>query len=90
MDDGLDIPEFLRLSKETRAEAWIRKPPKAMPGFGRTFSETERAYRASIEHDKARARVIAEQRWAELRERQQEEKAARERVALAVKRRNKR
>ena len=90
MNDDLDIPEFLRLTKQQRAEAWIRQPPRPMPSFGRELSETERAYRASIEHDKARARVIAEQRWAELRERQQEEKAARDRVALAVKRRNKR
>ena len=87
MTDDLAIPEFLRLSKEARAEAWIRKPPRPMPSFGREMTETERAYRASIEHDKARQRAINEQRWAELRERQQEEKAARAQVALAVKRR---
>src|SRR5262249_53874917 len=52
-DDGLDIPEFLKISAERRKQAWLefdaRHPSKPIPTFGREMREVEHAYRASIE-----------------------------------------
>jgi hypothetical protein len=55
-DDGLDIPEFLKISAERRKQAWLkfdaRHSSKPAPAFGRDLTETERAYRASIAREK--------------------------------------
>jgi hypothetical protein len=85
--DALAIPRFLRISQADRAKAWEKSPPKPIPNFGREITETERLYRASIEHDRARKRVIDEQRWAELKTKREAEKAERDLMVLMVKRR---
>ena len=46
-DDGLDIPEFLKISAERRKQAWrefdARRAPTPVPTPGREMTETERA-----------------------------------------------
>ena len=38
IEAGEDIPAFLRLTKEERAEGWKnRPPPKSTPNFGRVL-----------------------------------------------------
>jgi hypothetical protein len=47
---------------------WKRQPPKPLPSFGRELSETARAYRASIEREKAAKtaeRIAKLKAWAE-------------------------
>jgi hypothetical protein len=56
-DDGLDIPEFLRISTERRRQAWERWSREHPTGSAMTFkrreTEVERAYRISKDRDKA-------------------------------------
>jgi hypothetical protein len=88
--DALAIPRFLRISQADRAKAWEKSPPKPIPNFGREVTETERLYRASIEHDRALRRAINEQRWAELKIKREVEKAERALIVVAIKRRGRR
>jgi hypothetical protein len=87
-DDGLDIPEFLKISAERRKQAWLefdaRPPLKPIPTFGREMSETERLYRASIEQEKAAKRATDEVRFQAMRAKAAAEKAERMAVKRAV------
>jgi hypothetical protein len=55
-DDGLDVPDFLKLTAADRRRAWERNPSRSMPAFGREMTETELAYRASIAREGGEAR----------------------------------
>jgi len=80
MSDDLDIPAFLRIPQEVRAAAWKRNPPKAAQSFsGRELTETERAYRASKEYDKALRRERDRPRFEAMRA-----KAAADKAELAA------
>jgi len=87
-DDGLNVPEFLKISAGRRKQAWLefdaRHPSKPVPTFGREMSETERPYRASIEREKAARRAVDEVRFQVMRAKAATEKAEREAVRQAV------
>ena len=76
-DDGLDVPDFLKLTAADRRRAWARFQPRALPAFVREMSETERLYRASIERDKAAKRAADEIRFQTMRAKATAEKAER-------------
>jgi len=86
-DDGLSIPNFFKLTAADRRPAWERNPSRPLPAFGREMTATERAYRASIELDKAVKRARDEVRFRQLRAKAAAEKAERAAVQLAVKQR---
>src|SRR5262245_17736439 len=90
-DDGLDSPEFLKISAGQRRQAWIefdqRRSSTPTPTPGHNLTETERAYRASIEHDRAVKRAADEVRFRAMRARTAAAKAERAAVRLAVKQR---
>jgi len=86
-DDGLSIPNFFKLTAADRRLAWERNPSRPLPAFGREMTATERAYRASIELDKAVKRARDEVRFRQLRAKAAAEKAERAAVQLAVKQR---
>jgi hypothetical protein len=81
-DDGLNIPEFLKISAERRKQAWLefdaRHSSKPTPAFSREMTETERLYRASIEREKAAKRAADEIRFQAMRAKAAAEKAERE------------
>jgi hypothetical protein len=81
---GLSIPEFLKIPAEDRRRAWERHPPRPMPAFGRDVTETERAYRASIERERAARRAVDEVRFQAMRAKAAAEKAEREAIKQAV------
>ena len=83
-DDGLDIPDFLKITAADRRLAWERNPSRPMPAFGREMSATERAYRASIEREKAAKRAADEVRFKAMRAKAATEKAERDSVKRAV------
>ena len=83
-DDGLDVPDFLKLTAADRRRAWARFQPRALPAFVREMSETERLYRASIERDKAAKRAADEIRFQTMRAKATAEKAERRTVEQAV------
>lgn len=87
-DDGLDIPEFLKICAERRKQAWrefdARRPSKPTPTIGRELSETERAYWASIEREKAARRAADEVRFKVMRAKAAAEKVERRAVEQAV------
>jgi hypothetical protein len=87
-DDGLNIPEFLKISAERRKQAWLefdaRHSSKPTPAFSREMTETERLYRASIEREKAAKRAADEIRFQAMRAKAAAEKAEREAVRQAV------
>lgn len=83
-DDGLDVPDFLKLTAADRRRAWDRHPPKPMPAFGREMTSTEVAYCASIERDKAARRALDEIRFQTLRAKASAEKAERQAVEQAI------
>jgi hypothetical protein len=86
IDDG--IPAFLKLSPEQRAAAWLRNPPREAPALGRETTETERAYRASLEAERAARRARDAIRFKALRARAAAEKAERQAIKQSVKQRN--
>jgi hypothetical protein len=90
-DDSLDIPAFLKISAQRRKQAWrefdARRSSTPAPAPGREMRETERAYRASIERDRAAKRAADEIRFRQLRAKTAADKAARAAVQLAVKQR---
>jgi len=90
-DDSLDIPESLKISAERRKQAWLEFdahcPSKPAPAFGREMTETELAYRRSIEHDRALKRAADEVRFRAMRTKAAAEKAEREAVRHAVEQR---
>jgi len=81
---GLDIPQFLKIPAQDRRRAWDRRPPKPIPAFDRETREVERAYRASIQRDKAAKRAVDEVRFHAMRAKAAAEKAEREAVRQAV------
>jgi len=87
-DDSLDIPEFLKISAERRQQAWLEFdahcPSKPIPTFGREMSATERAYRLSIERERAAKRVADEVRFRAMRAKAAAERAERRAVEQAV------
>ena len=87
-DDGLDIPEFLKISAERRKQAWLesdaRRPSKPIPPFDREMREVERAYRASIERDKAAKRAADKVRFGAMRAKAAADKTERMAVKRAV------
>jgi hypothetical protein len=93
-DDGLDIPEFLKISAERRQQAWIEfdarrsSTPTPTPTPGREMTKTERLYRASIERDKAAKRAADEVRFQAMRAKAAAEKAERLAVRHAVEQQN--
>ena len=82
--DGLDLPDFLKIPAADRRRAWDRHPPKPMPAFGRELSSTERAYRASIERDRAAKRAADEVRFQAMRAKAAAEKAEHQAIEQAV------
>src|SRR5262249_22099629 len=82
-DPGLDIPDFLQIPAADRQRAWERHPSKPTPALGRVMTETERAYRASIERDKAAKRAADEIRFEAMRAKAAAAKAERAAVQLA-------
>ena len=86
-DDGLDVPDLLKLTAADRRLAWERNPSRPMPAFGRAMTETELAYRASIERDKAAKRAADEIRFQAMRAKAAAEKAERQTVKQAVEQR---
>jgi|SRR5213595_3943805 hypothetical protein len=82
--DDLDIPAFLKLTAEQRRAAWARQPAKPIPAFSREITDTERAYRASIEAQKAERRAADELRFRAMRAKAAAEKAERHAVKQAV------
>jgi hypothetical protein len=86
-DDGLDIPGFLKITAVDRRHAWNRHPPTPVPAFGREMTETEVAYRASIARERAAKRAADEVRFQAMRARAASEKAERQAVQQAVKKR---
>jgi hypothetical protein len=46
MFDDLDIPEFLKLTPQARADGWLKNPPRSMPAIGRPMTEAERERKA--------------------------------------------
>ena len=87
-DDDLDIPDFLRVTPADAAArklAWERNPPKPMPMFaGHQPTETEKAYRASIERDRL-ARIERDRpRFAAMRAKAAAEKAELDAVKAAA------
>jgi hypothetical protein len=85
--DNLDIPEFLKISAKRRKQAWLEfdaHRPQPIPTFGREMSATERAYRASIEREKAAKRAADEIRFQSMRAKAAAEKAERQAVQQAV------
>ena len=87
LTDAYYIPYALRLTKEERAAAWERNPPRPMPQFGQERTPTEIAYYQSIEADKAAKRAKDEVRWAALKAKKDAERAERDTVAQAIRRR---
>jgi hypothetical protein len=85
IDDG--IPAFLKLSPEQRAAAWLRNPPREAPALGQ-MTETERAYRASLEAEKAAKRAADAIRFKVLRAKAAAQKAERQAIKQSVKQRN--
>jgi len=87
-DDGLDIPDLLKISAERRKQAWrefdARHRSETPPVFGREMREVERAYRASIERDQAAKRASDEIRFKAMRAKAAAEKAERRTVKQAV------
>jgi len=87
-DDGLDIPDLLKISAERRKQAWrefdARHRSETPPVFGREMREVERAYRASIERDQAAKRAADEVRFEAMRAKAVAEKVEREAVKQAV------
>jgi len=81
---GLDVPDFLQIPAADRRRAWDRHPPKPIPAFRRDVTETERAYRASIEREKTAKRAADEIRFQAVRAKAAAEKAEREAVRQAV------
>src|SRR5262245_38931062 len=85
-DDGLDVPEFLKISAERRKQAWLefdgRRPSTPTPG--RELTETERLYRASIERDKAAKRAADELRFQVMRAKAAADRAERQSIRQAV------
>ena len=82
--DDLDVPTFLKISAADRRRAWERQPSKPMPAFGRELSETERAYRASIERERAAKRAADEIRFEAMRAKAAAEKAEHQAVEQAI------
>jgi hypothetical protein len=82
--DDLDIPDFLRLSAAERRHAWEHQPPKPTPAFARAMTETERAYRASIEREKAARRAADEGRFQVMRAKTAQERAERQAIQQAI------
>src|SRR5262245_65261623 len=82
--NGLDVPTFLKISAADRRRAWERHPSKPTPALGREMTETERAYRASIERERAAKRAADEVRFQAMRAKAATEKAEREAVRQAV------
>src|SRR5262249_13483776 len=80
----LDIPDFLKISAENRRRAWAHVQSKSFPTFVRELTETERAYRASIEREKAAKRAADEIRFKTMRAKAAAEKAEREAIKQAV------
>src|SRR5262249_17826867 len=90
-DDGLDIPEFLKISTGRRKQAWrefdARRSSTPAPTPGRELTETERAYRASIARERVAKRAADEIRFQTMRAKAAAEKAERQAVKQAVRRR---
>jgi len=90
--DALAIPQFLKISAERRKQAWLefdaRRASPPTPTPGREMSATERAYRASIERDKAARRAADEVRFRAMRAKAAAEKAERQAVKRTVKQQN--
>jgi hypothetical protein len=85
MSDDMDIPAFLRIPQEVRKAAWERNPPKAAQSFsGRELTETEKAYRASKEYDKALRRERDRPRFEAMRAKAAAAKAELDAVKHAV------
>jgi hypothetical protein len=85
-NDGLDVPDFLKLSAADRRRAWERHPSKPTPALGREVTSTEVAYRASIEREKAAKRAADEVRFQAMRAKAAAEKSEREAIKQAVER----
>jgi hypothetical protein len=88
IDDGLAVPDFLKISVADRRLAWERNPPKPMPAFGREMTETEIAYCASIEAEKAAKRAADEIRFQKMRAKAATEKVERLALKRAVEKRD--
>jgi hypothetical protein len=85
-DDGLDIPEFLKISAERRKQAWIEFDARrsSAPAPGRALTETELAYRRSIERDKAAKRASDEIRFRSMRAKAAQERAERQAIQKII------
>jgi phage terminase Nu1 subunit (DNA packaging protein) len=86
-DDGLSVPDFLRISAEDRRRAWERSPPRSTPALERKRTATEIAYYASIAAEMAAKRAADAIRFKVLRARAAAEKAERQAIKQSVKQR---
>lgn len=61
--DDLEIPEFMKISTEARAEAWRKNPPKAMPLYDQTRQQSPEA----IEMERKRREIEKAQSYERIR-----------------------